>query len=486
VLSVPGVLANRPDLTPLSNADELVDHGLGALRLVALDVIAAGLQAADPGRAVDRLVEVDGSRLRVSGRTYDLDAARSIVVLGAGKASFSIAAALERKLGDRITRGLVVRRAGATGQLRRIEVIDADHPVPAAASLAAGRRLIELAAECGPGDLLITAFTGGSSALACLPPDGVPFDAKCALHAMLLDSGAPIDEVNAVRKHVSGIKGGRLAAVARGATFINLTVSDVVGDAVDLLCDAVVQDTTAPSDAIAVLERYGLWESAGPRIRDHLNSDAARSPSLAGFDIMTNVVVSGTSVIEHMAQRARAIGWTPVVLGSALAGDAASLGGFLGVLARESSASSRPFASGSVLIAAGGEATVAIRRGVGKPVGRGGPNQEVALGFARAIAQGCVQVAGAFVDSDGSDGGTDAAGACVDSTTVASAGDRGVDVRRAMTDHDAMSALERLGDLVMTGPTGTNISDLIAIAIGPRLSQEADPLGGRSTQGTAS
>ena len=463
--AIDGVADWAADLGPIANAGRLLDHGASDLRLVALDVIAAGLRAADPGAAVDRMVEVDRSRLRVAGRTFDLDAAGSIVVLGAGKASLPIAAALEAKLGDRISRGLVVRRAGAPGVLERIEVIDADHPIPSAASLAAGRQLVEMAATCGPGDLLISAFTGGSSALACLPPDGVSFEAKQALHSLLLDSGASIAEVNAVRKHVSALKGGRLAVLAGGAGIINLTLSDVVGDAVDLLCDAVVQDSTDPAGAIGVLNRYGLWDSVDPQIRHHLGTEGAASPSLADLDITTCVLVTGSTVVERMADRVREIGRTPVVLGSTLAGDAASLGGLLGALAGESSTHGRPFPPGSVLVAAGGEATVSIHRGAGIAVGCGGPNQEEAIAFAKAIGGAHAQAAGVFVDSDGSDGGTDAAGGCVDGGTVARAAELGVDLDSGIAAHDSSALLERLGDLVVTGPTGTNISDLLAIAI---------------------
>jgi glycerate 2-kinase len=461
-----GVVPGPADLACIGNADALLDHGFADLREVTLDVITAGLRSADPGLAIDGAVDVDGRFLTVEGRRYDLDSVRSIVVLGAGKASLPIAAALERKLGDRISRGLVVCRAGASGRLRRIETLDADHPLPSEASLLAGRRLVELAAGCGPGDLLITAFTGGSSALASLPPDGVEFEEKRALHAVLLDCGASIEEVNTVRKHVSAIKGGRLAALAGGATILNFTISDVIGDAPDLLCDAAVQDTTEPADAVDVLHRYGLWDVVAPRVKEHLGSAAACSPSLAGADIMTCMLVTGSAVAERMAERTRAIGWMPVVLGSALAGDAVTLGGLLGVLAAGSSASGRPFAPGSVLIAAGGEATVSIRRGVGNRVGRGGPNQEVALGFVKAIAGQRARVAGTFIDSDGSDGGTDAAGGCVDPTSAACAAARHVDLHAALADHDAMSALEQMGDVVLTGPTGTNVSDLVAVAIG--------------------
>jgi len=461
----PNAVAARPaDLAPVANAATLLDHGLAGLRGVVLDVLATGLRAADPVAAVDEAVTVSGSSLRVGGRSFDLDDYGAVVVLGAGKASLSIAAGLERKLGDRIDRGLVVRRRGQPGGLDRIEVLDADHPVPSEASLVAGRRLVDAAGQCRPGDLLITAFTGGSSALACVPPDGVDFVAKQALHAMLLDSGASIAEVNTVRKHVSQIKGGRLAALANGATIVNLTLSDVVGDAVDLLCDVVVPDSTDCDGAVAVLRRYGLWEAVDPAIRAHLSTPEAESPSLAGLDITTTVLVTGATVVDRMAERVRALGCTPAILGTSLAGDGGALGALLGSLASESSVHGRPFAAGTVLVAAGGEATVSIQRREGVTIGAGGPNQEVAVAFARAVAGGARAAAG-FVDSDGSDGGTEAAGGCVDSSTLPSARAMGVDLDSALIRHDCQSTLERLGDLVVTGPTGTNISDLLVVAI---------------------
>lgn len=463
-IAQPGPIASAAELGEIANAHLLVDHGVPDLRQVALEVVTAGLRAADPGAAFDRLVEVDGPQLRAAGRTFDLDGCRSVVVLGAGKASFALVAALERKLGGRISHGLVVRRTGSPGVLRQVELVDADHPVPGPGSIAAGRRLAELAGQCGPGDLLITAFTGGSSALACLPPDGVSFEAKQALHGLLLDSGASIAEVNAVRKHVSAIKGGRLAALADGATILNFTLSDVVGDAPDLLCDATVQDSTDTAAAVGVLERYGLWDAVDAQIRTHLLSDAAESPTLAGRDITTCLLVTGSTVLEAMADRVRQSGRTPVLLGCALAADAAGLGAVLGALARESAQHGRPFSRGSVLIAAGGEATVSIHRGAGTAVGCGGPNQEVALSFAQTIA-GQPAIAGAFIDSDGSDGGTPIAGGCVDNLTAQAATRIGLDLAAALTRHDSSTALDHLHDAITTGPTGTNISDLLAIAI---------------------
>jgi glycerate 2-kinase len=466
------------DLGPIQDVAGLLDHGLPVLRRIALDVVATGLRAADPAAAVRRQVRLDGNRLRVGGRSIDLDAVASIVVLGAGKASLGVVAALEELLGDRIREGLLVVRDRADSVLSRVEVVQTDHPVPSEASVAAGRRLVELADRCGPGDLVITAFTGGSSALACLPPDGVSMLAKRQLHELLLDCGASIAEVNTVRKHVSALKGGRLAARLAGATILNLTVSDVVGDSVDLLCDPTVQDTSDVQSAIRVLDRYGLWEQVSAEVRRHLASDAAVSPSLSSIDITTVVLVTGDVVAEQMAARVRELGGEPVLLGARLEGDAQCLGSLLGALGRESAVRGRPFPPGSVLIAAGGEATVSVRRSALDPVGEGGPNQEVAIGFARGV-QGEPTVAAVFVDSDGSDGGTAAAGGCVDGATFTRARELGIDLDDALLRHDSASALGRLGDLVITGPTGTNISDLAVVVIGrPAPGPESAPLDG--------
>jgi glycerate-2-kinase len=468
------------DLLPIRNTGPLLDHGLRDLRRVALDVVAAGIQAADPAAAVDRFVQVQGSELAADGHHFDLSRLRSVLILGAGKASAPIAAAMEVMLGDRLAGGLVVSRREAIGpageDLHRVEIVEADHPVPSLASLAAGRRLMSAAAAAGPNDLVITAFTGGSSALACLPPTGVSFAAKQRLHELLLDSGAPIAEVNAVRKHVSALKGGRLAAAMNGATLLNLTLSDVPHDSVDLLCDPVVQDTTDTAGAVAVLERYHLWQDVGPEVRHHLSSALAESPDLDGRASITNVLlVSGRDVAAAMAARVRALGWEPILLGSTFEGEAEQIGKLLGAFAWESSVYGQPFPPGSVLIGAGGEATVRLQQAGPRSVGVGGPNQELAISFARAIAHGPAAVAGVFVDSDGSDGGTDAAGGCVDSMTALTATTGGVDLDAAVLGHDSRAALRQLGDLVFTGPTGTNVSDLWAIAVGPSPSPGGRP-----------
>ena len=266
--------------TQVRNRDALLALGLPDLRTAVLDVLEAGLEAGDPALAVDRRLSFDGAVLTADGRPYQI-AGRSVMVLGAGKASLRIAVALEAMLGDCIDAGLVVVPRGQGGRLDRIEVIEADHPLPSPDSVSAARRLMALAGTARPGDLVICCFTGGSSALASLPPAGIDHQHKHTLHRLLLQSGASIAEVNCVRKHVSSFKGGRLAVAMGGATILNLTVSDVAGDPLDAITDPTVPDTTSVADAIAVLERHELWNAVPGPVRAHL-SDAARaeSPSL--------------------------------------------------------------------------------------------------------------------------------------------------------------------------------------------------------------
>lgn len=448
----PGVIGNR---------ESLLTHGAVELRAAVLDVIEAGLAASDPGDAVERLVAVDGDAVVVDGVSYGLAGGR-VLVVGAGKATLSTAAALQRVLGDRIDGGLVVVPRGHARPLGRIEVIEADHPLPTEASLAAARRLTALAGAVKRDDLVLSCFTGGSSALASLPADGVTIDEKHELHRLLVRSGAGIGEVNAVRKHVSGIKGGRLARAMGDARIVNLTVSDVAGGALDAITDPTVQDTTTVDDAIAVLRLHDLWDQVAPSVRRHLESAAAASPSLDDVDVRTVVLVDGETACRAMAARAEELGHRPIVLSTSLEGESREVGATLIDLGRESARNGRPFAAPCMLLGCGGETTVTIRNGA--LLGSGGPNQEAALGAALRLASH-ESVAAAFLDTDGSDGGSGAAGALVDGQSGARAVAAGIDLREALVRHASGSALRKLGDLIVTGPTGTNVNDMFAIGV---------------------
>lgn len=451
--------ATRP--AAIGNRAALLAHGAADLRAAVLDVVEAGLGACDPGEAVERLVGLDGARIVVDGVPYDLGAGR-LLVAGAGKATLAIAEALQRILGGRIDAGLVVVPRGQGRPVGRLEVVEADHPLPTEASLAAARRLAALAATVEGGDLVLGCFTGGSSALACLPPAGVTLAEKHELHRLLVRSGAGIGEVNAVRKHVSGIKGGRLAQAMAAGRIVNLTVSDVSGGALDAITDPTVQDTTTVNDAIDALRIHGLWDQVAPSVRRHLESGGAESPSLEGADVRTVVLVDGETACRAMGRRATELGYRPIVLSTSLEGESREVGATLIDLGRESARSGRPFAAPCMLIGCGGETTVTIRNGA--LLGAGGPNQEACLGAALRL-RAAEPVVAAFLDTDGADGGSDAAGAVVDGHTAARARAAGIDLRAALFGHASAAALGALDDLIVTGPTGTNVNDMFAIGV---------------------
>lgn len=447
----------------VENLDELCAHGLKDLRGDALGIAQVGLTACDGARATAKAVAITENGISVSGVEYELAPGAKLVVLGAGKATLPIAEALEDVLGDRIDSGAVILRRGEiTTTLQHIDVFIADHPLPTRESVEGALELERLANQVGPDDLVIACFTGGSSALASLPPEGITFEDKRRLHEVLLASGMPIAEVNAVRKHVSTIKGGRLAAHIAPARIINLTVSDVAGDVLDVITDPTVVDTSTVADAISVLEDYGLWDHLPVSIRGYLHSSRAESPDLNDVEITTELLVTGIGVCEAMVEGARNRGYAPVILTTTLEGEAREMGRFIADITLSSSTSSYPFTPGTVLVGCGSENSVAI---VGKGAfGDGGPGQEAAL--AAAMELDGSRIVTLFMDTDGSDGGTEAAGAIVDGKTVQRAAEVDLDLRKALMGHSAKEPFERLGDLILTGATGTNVNDLFVAVIG--------------------
>ena len=460
--AAPTAVASALSPPAIVNREALLSHGLRGPRELALRVAEAGLVACDPGLAVDRLVALDGDDLLVDGTRHALRPGGRVVVLGSGKASLKIAIALERILGDRLHGGTVVVRAGsAAAAPQRVEVLEAAHPLPDERSIAAAVRLLELAGELGPDDLVIACFTGGSSALTSLPPAGVTPEEKRDLHRVLLGAGLPISEVNTVRKQVSGFKGGRLALAVAPARLINLTVSDVAGDPLDAITDPSVANDSTVADATAILRSHDLWGDVAASIRSHLEDPRLEVPDLTDVEIHSTLLVTGETACEAMAGAARAAGATPVILSTGLEEEASAVGRILGQLACESAGLGRPFAPPAVVIGCGGESTV--RLGPEHEFGSGGPNQEAALAAAGRFEG--AEVSAVFIDTDGSDGGTELAGAISDGATVARAAEAGIDLRDALARHRSGAAVAALGDGVETGPTHTNVNDLFAIAI---------------------
>ncbi|HMT04171.1 MAG: DUF4147 domain-containing protein [Solirubrobacterales bacterium] len=446
----------------IRNMEQLCSRGLTDLRRDALEIAQVGLAACDGAGAAREAVSLTPGGVMIDGIQHDLAEGQRLFVLGAGKATLPIAEALEDVLGERIDGGVVILRRGEISDLRYIDAYIADHPLPTRESVEGAIHLEELASEARDGDLVIACFTGGSSALASLPPDGVTFEDKRLLHELLLGSGMPISSVNTVRKHVSTVKGGRLAADIAPARIVNLTISDVAGDVHDLVTDPSVQDTSSIGDAIAVLKDYGIWDQVSDSVVEHLKSPAAESPDLSGIEIHTSMLVTGIGVCEAMVEESRRRGFEPVILTTTLEGEAREMGRFIADMARSSARSSYPFKPGTAILGCGGENAVAIA-GKGS-FGDGGPGQEAALAAA-PILDGS-NVASIFMDTDGSDGGTDAAGGICDGKTASRAAEIGLDLRQALLSHTSREPFSVLGDLIETGATGTNVNDLFVTLIG--------------------
>ncbi len=442
----------------------LCDHGERHLRGVAVDIASAGLQAADPARAVTQVVRRHAAKLTVGNRDYDLRDYKAVWVVAAGKASGPLAQQVESILGNWLSGGLVVLRAGSAVPLHTLTILEAEHPLPGKGSERAGLALLDLADQVGPRDLVVSLITGGSSSLATAPIGNITSAEKRQLHELLLTSGADIEQTNTVRKHTSTIKGGRLAARMSPAAIINLTVSDVAGDNPEYICDLTIQNTGRAADAIAVLERYDLLDKVPTSVRLVLESNpTAELPTLDHIDISTHLLVTGQAVAQAMVDAAEHMGRTAIILGTELNGSAEGTGSVLACLARESSRRGRPFSPSVVLIACGGESTVTLSDGA--LFGSGGPNLETGVAAALQLRD-VNKIALLSIDTDGSDGGTAAAGALVDGTTFQRATAVGVDLREALAKHETFDALNSVDDLIITGPTHTNVNDMIVIVVG--------------------
>jgi glycerate-2-kinase len=425
----------------------------GALRRL----FAAAVSAADPRTVLARhLPEPPGPGGRV-------------VVLGAGKSAAAMAAAVEaawpEMLSSGAISGLVVTRYGHAVPTRRIEVVEASHPVPDAAGEAAARRVLDMARGGGlmDRDLVLFLVSGGGSALLALPAPGLTLSDKQEVNRALLRSGATIGEMNCVRRHLSAVKGGRLAAAAHPARVVTLAISDVPGDdPATIASGPTVPDPTTFAEARALLAHHGI--APPPAVAAHLDRAEEETPKpgdprLAGCEY--RLIATPLMALEAMAAEARAMGLAPLVLGDALEGEAREVGTVLAGVARSVRAHGQPLPAPAVLLS-GGETTVTIR---GRSPGRGGRNTECLLGLALALA-GVGGVWALAADTDGVDGTEDAAGAVVAPDTLARARAAGLDPRATLAAHDSHAVFAALGDLVSTGPTLTNVNDVRAVLIG--------------------
>lgn len=429
-------------------------------RSVIARLIRAGLRATDPAHVLPCKVRRNGHILHVGRRRYDLQAFDRVVAVGAGKAAARMAQALERVLGPRLEGGLVVVKKGHRVPTRRVIVREAGHPIPDRAGLKAAAELRERVEACGPRDLLFVLISGGASSLIPAPVAGVSLADKQTITDRLLRSGAAIQEINIVRKHLSTIKGGRLAESTK-ARIVTLILSDVIGD--DLA--SIGSGPTAPDpssfqDAIAVLRRYRLWGTAPDPICEHLGQGRrgivgeTPKPGSARFKrVQYEIIGSNRQALAAIEAAARHAGLRTVLFSTALIGEASRAGEAFASLAHRLAAG-KGILRRPCCVVAGGETTVTVTGH-----GKGGRAQEFAVAAACEIA-GLPDMWIAAVGTDGTDGPTDVAGAVVSGETVTQARQKGMSLRRVIAQHDSYPALKALKSHIVTGPTGTNVNDL--------------------------
>jgi hydroxypyruvate reductase len=429
-------------------------------------IFAAALAAVDPGAAVRRVLELEGDALTVAGERYPLADVQRIVALGAGKATARMAQAVEAVLGTRLSSGLIVVKEGHAAQLGIVEQVEAAHPVPDEAGAAGARRILEMARTADEKTLLIGLLSGGASALLAAPAEGVSLSDKQDVTGLLLRAGASIDELNAVRKHLSALKGGRLAAAAFPARMVTLILSDVIGDRLDVIASGpTAPDSSSFAEAWAVIEKYQLAQKIPVRAADYLQRGILGlvpetvKQGDTRLSRTRNVIAGGNGqALDAAALAARQLGFEPRILHRELQGEARDAAHWLADKARLALDGLR--AGERCCLLCGGETTVTVRGS-----GKGGRNQELALAFALA-AEGLAGVTLLSAGTDGGDGPTDAAGALVDGGSAARARGLGLEPGAYLEGNDSYSFFEKFDALsgecshFITGPTGTNVMDL--------------------------
>ncbi len=435
-------------------------------RADALAIFNAALQAADPRAAVLRACQRERDSLSVSGRTFDPNHGR-VIVVGAGKADAPMAQALEQILGDRISAGAVTVKYGYTAPLQEIKLYEAAHPLPDENGIRATRQQVELLQGLEGRDLVICLVSGGGSALFELPVPGVSLDDLRALTDALLKCGATIYEINALRKHLSQVKGGQLARLAQPASVLSLILSDVLGSPLDVIASGpTAPDSTTFADALAIVDKYKLGGQIPQTIADHLDrggrGEIADTPKANDplFNRVWNVVVADNSIAcDAAAKAAGERGYRASILSTTVQGEARQVAHDL-VQETKELLTSRGAGEPPICLIAGGETTVTIRGS-----GKGGRSQELALAAALEI-EGLDDVVILSAGTDGTDGPTDAAGAIADVTTLARARALGLDAGEFLANNNSYNFFRPLDDLVITGPTNTNVNDLVIVITG--------------------
>jgi glycerate-2-kinase len=423
-------------------------------------LIQAGLKAGDPVQAVRRVVRRKGNTLVAGTKPYDLTNIRKVIVVGAGKASAHMAKALEGILGGKVSQGLVVVKDGHGCPTKRVRICEARHPVPDRRGVSSTKAIMKLVSTLSPDDLVIVVISGGASSLLCLPASGLSLRDKQKTTQLLLHSGATIQEVNIVRKHLSAIKGGRLAT-STPAKVISLILSDVLGDDLGAVGSGpTVPDTSAVEDAIEIIYQYDLWEKLPTSVQAFFNTRSGKKdfppPSkmkTQSSDVHNEIIGNNKLAVTQVAHKAKELGFFTKVMSFDQQGEAREVGQQVGAIVKahlkKGSRKKRPRC-----LIFGGELTVTV-----KGRGKGGRAQEFALAAASAISG----LPGAWVmgvGTDGTDGPTEVAGAVVDGGTIERASSLGIDPLKFLEANDSYTFFRKVGGHITTGPTGTNINDL--------------------------
>ncbi len=457
-------------MTRINNKEQLIKNGETELdrkaRELALLSLEHALNVADPKHIIKSKLQLKNSQLKINGHSFDLKKYKNIYVVGGGKASGTMAEALEQILNRWITAGLVNVPYGSRNNTSIIKLHAANHPIPDQAGVEGTRSMFKMLENPRSSDLIICLISGGGSSLMPLPRGDISVVDKRKLTDILLKSGATINEINTVRKHISDFKGGWLAKKAYPATILNLILSDVVGDPLDFIASGpTVPDSTTFKDATNVLKKYDLWSRTPEPIKKVL-SDGVRglipeTPKTddKAFQKVHNVIVGNNRFSSLAAcEKLKSKGLNTLLLTATLEGEARHVGTMLASIAREIPASGNPIPKPAGIIV-GGETTVTV---TGK--GRGGRNQEIPLAAALKLKD-CNGTVVASLSTDGIDGPTDAAGAMADGKTLARANRRGLSPEKSLADNNSYNFFSSLNDLIFTCPTGTNVNDISIVIV---------------------
>ena len=436
------------------------------LKQDAVDIFLAGVAAVDPGRAVRSHLKLEGDVLLADTHRISLSPDTRVFVVGAGKAGAPMAAAVEKVLGNRVHRGLVVVKYGHVAPVERVEILEGGHPVPDEAGLGGALRVADLLDDAGEGDLVICLISGGGSALIPSPVPLVTLKDKQVTTDLLLKSGAEIGEINCIRKHLSRLKGGGLARMAFPARVLTLILSDVVADPLDVIASGpTVGDPTTFGDALTILRRYELAGRVPAAVLTRITQGAEGKhpetpkpgdPELE--DVMNLLVGTNAIAVKAAAKKAEELDYNTTVLSTIITGETMDAAESHTAVARKIIEQDLPAARPACVLS-GGETTVTIKGG-----GKGGRNQEFALASAIGI-EGLPRTVILSGGTDGTDGPTEAAGAIADGTTVSRAREAGLDPAAFLENNDSYHFFRKLGDLLITGPTLTNVMDLRIILV---------------------